>query len=1015
MIAAIPMGSPRDGVEPTVLLVGAGERFTPAFQAALGRHRVFVETAELVSLMDAVVVTAPDLVLLMGDAARDGGASVLEQLRGLSQNFSVPVVVLNDDAELGAKLTAFEHGAAAVLPRSASVDATAEQVARLARDLPERGRDSQGDLGEATLDEFVNVLSKRLREGLARGLLPEGVDNEELRLVLGQGRPLIEFVDGFVRRVRRHVVRAEPLRYELDMGGDAGAAPFPVLASQLEGLCVLLADDDTVRADTMAQELRARGAAVLLTDLEPNDARFQALRQADPAVLVIGEGHAHGGGYALLRKMRRDSRLRWVPLLVVRWEDVWPDQRAVPAIQRLQPALLALVEPQRALLSAAEAGMPFETRLEATGPARCLRTLASASRALRIHVEHARVELSIDLSDGLVVGVEGRTLGPEPKPLAGVSALSALLVLGSGRVRVEVVDRPASANVMAPPEVALSMADAETPPISPSIPAAAAFSLPPTLPRAPDAPPTSLRPLPVVPVGVQPPRPAPPRPSPTSLKPTPVVAVSSPTAPVTSIMPSPAPISDAAEPNPTPPAPTPSPSSAPTSPPPPPATTTSPLPPQYGYSPRAIPPSIGALRSKPPPAPTAVPVESNPPAMTLSPGRGGSSRPSHAPPGVTPSDRGLVKAASVWLAKQEAKLHGKRIPRSTAAALVGLGMLHGLLLVGLYAGARSVLSRASGEPALARAAEAALTRPETAPPRTLPPATSATAALAMAPASAAPAGTSGAAATQTAATATAPADGHTADGSNHSAPACRDLLAENPPKAGFDPVAALAEMRAARTAIVRGDLRAAQLAFCRAAEFDPKKGEVALQLTHVLLLVRDGPQAVEWAERAVQQLPRQRKAKETLGDALARVGAHAEARAAWSEGAGIDATNSAGQRALVMRGLKDADRTLRARDYVAAERYFRRAAVLDPSSLPAITGLAYVLGMLGDAGAAAIWARRAVETNPRSAAAHFALGDALQKAGDDAGATAAFREATTIDPNHREASRRLRALGGAAK
>jgi Flp pilus assembly protein TadD len=183
----------------------------------------------------------------------------------------------------------------------------------------------------------------------------------------------------------------------------------------------------------------------------------------------------------------------------------------------------------------------------------------------------------------------------------------------------------------------------------------------------------------------------------------------------------------------------------------------------------------------------------------------------------------------------------------------------------------------------------------------------------------------------------------------------------------------------------------------------------------VLLLVRDGPQAVEWAERAVQQLPRQRKAKETLGDALARVGAHAEARAAWSEGAGIDAANSAGQRALVMRGLKDADRTLRARDYVAAERYFRRAAVLDPSSVPATTGLAYVLGMLGDAGAATVWARRAVETNPRSAAAHFALGDALQKAGDDAGATAAFREATTIDPNHREASRRLRTLGGAAK
>ena len=41
-----------------VLLVGAGERFTPAFQAALGRYRVQVETAELGTVVDAVIVTA---------------------------------------------------------------------------------------------------------------------------------------------------------------------------------------------------------------------------------------------------------------------------------------------------------------------------------------------------------------------------------------------------------------------------------------------------------------------------------------------------------------------------------------------------------------------------------------------------------------------------------------------------------------------------------------------------------------------------------------------------------------------------------------------------------------------------------------------------------------------------------------------------------------------------------------------------------------------------------------------
>lgn len=1015
MIAAIPMGSPRDGVEPTVLLVGAGERFTPAFQAALGRHRVFVETADLANLMDAVVVTAPDLVLLMGDVARDGGASVLDKLQGLSQNFSVPVVVLNDDAELDAKLTAFAYGAAAVLPRSASVDATAEQVARLARDIPERGSESQGELGEATLDEFVSVLAKRLRDGLARGLMPEGGDSEELRLVLGQGRPLVEFVDGFVRRVRRHVVRAEPLRYELDASEGAAAHVLP----EFERVCVLLADDDAARADAVAQQLRARGVAVSVTDLQPSHARFQALRQADPTALVIGEGHAHGSGYALLRRMRRDARLRWASLLVVRWEDVWPDQRAPPAIHRLEPALLALAAPERALLTAAESGKPFETRLEATGPARCLRALSSSGRALRVSVEHPRVELSVDLSDGLVVGVEGRTLATEPKELAGVSALSALLVLGSGRVRIEAVERPASANVMAPPDVALSMADAETPPISPSIPATSAISLPPTLARTPDPTPGSVRPSPVVAIGVQPARPAP-RPSPTSLKPTPVVAVSKSTAPVTSIMASPAP-------DPTPPPPIASNGSSP------PVATTSSLPPPpthsappavYGFSPRAIPPAIGSRRSKPPPAPASLHVEANPPAMTVTPGQAASLHslaPAEAPP--RRHGPGFARSASSWLAKQDAKLHGKRIPRSTAAVLVGLGVLQGLLIVALYAGARGVMSRVSGERSAARTAQTAPTHAEKEAEPAPRAATSAVAAFTPPAAASAPsahhttaaAPTAGASAETAAADSTAPANARTSDGSNHAAPSCRELVSENPPKSGSDPVAALSEMRTARAAIVRGDLRAAQTAFCRGAELDPQKGEIALQLTHVLLLLRDGDQAAEWAERAVQQLPREKKAKETLGDALARIGAHAEAREAWFEGAGIHSANAAGHRALVMRGLRDADRSVRARDYVAAERYYRRAAVLDPKNVPAAAGLAYALSMLGDAGAAAGWARRAVEAAPRSAVAHFALGNALQKAGDEAGATAAFRAAVSIDPAHREAARRLRALDPVAK
>ena len=50
---------------------------------------------------------------------------------------------------------------------------------------------------------------------------------------------------------------------------------------------------------------------VVVTDLDPSPTRLQTLRQADPTVFVIGEEHAHDAGYDLLRRLRRDARLRW--------------------------------------------------------------------------------------------------------------------------------------------------------------------------------------------------------------------------------------------------------------------------------------------------------------------------------------------------------------------------------------------------------------------------------------------------------------------------------------------------------------------------------------------------------------------------------------------------------------------------------------------------------------------------------------------------------------------------------
>jgi Flp pilus assembly protein TadD/DNA-binding response OmpR family regulator len=940
---------PAAGLEPTVLLVGRGERFAPALEAALSRHHVLVESSSLDSVVDAVVTVAPDLVLVVGDAARDAGNLVLEKLAVLPKNFVVPIVILSDETALDAKLRAFRHGATAIIPRTASVDATANKVAELAREIPGQSSDTVGLLGEATLEEFVATLEKQLRSGL------EGVGGElgptaDMRLVLGQGRPLAEFVDNFVRRVRRHVLRAEPLRYEL--GEKAGSAAdslglrssvTPPHSNELFKLRVILADDDTPRADAVAQELRSRGSSVVVTDLDPTDGRFQKLRQVDPTILIIGENHVHGAGHSLLRRMRRDARLRWASMMIVRWEDVFPESAGAPAIERFESTLAGLAEPERALRDRIELKMPFETRLEVMGPARCLRTLAGGGHPLRVTLENARVEVTVDLSDGLVVGAQGRSLDGSGATFDGVHALSALLVIGSGRVCVEPADQPASANIMSPVDVAITMADAETPPISPSIPAAGTVSIPPF-----QAPESDVR-LP-------------------SLKPVPVIAVTSSAASdgravlataTASRAPMPARLM-------TPPGPFavfPPPAALPRS-------------PEATSETHATSEATSMEAAVPANAPVAAP-------SPHSPREAGNELRS-----VWSTVRTRVDAARRWLVAEEARAHQRRIAPRTALLLLGLGVLQAVGIVGVYAGVRA-LSRPAGITATQTIAAPAVKVP---PPAAKPAATVASSALAGAPPSATP----------------APAAAKAPDGSGRKAPDCKTLFGSDPPPAGFYPGAAWREVKGGRSAIVRGDLGAAQASFCRAVRWDSANAEIAMQLAQVLLLHRDGAQALEWARKAASLDPRSLRTKETLGDALARMGEEDEARTAWFAAAKIDSRDQRGVRGLVMREVRAADRALKGRELVVAEKYFRRAALLEPRSWAAMVGLSYVLLELGEVKPAVVWAERAVGVAPRNASVRLALGDALARAGENARATAAFREATLLDPNNREAQKRLR-------
>jgi tetratricopeptide (TPR) repeat protein/DNA-binding NarL/FixJ family response regulator len=860
------------------MLVGADSAFEPALRAALARHRVYVETTTPESVAETVIAAAPDLVLLVGPAARDGGSAVLETLMSSPVCSVIPIVILDDNTALDMRLRAFRHGAAAVIPPSASIDAIAEQVAKLAREIPERGGESLGVVGEATLSEFVGALSKELRSGILSVHTGKGGDDDAVRLVLGSGRPLAAFIDDFVRQVKSHVVHAEPLRYEFaeHAGGtvtllDPEAPEDEPERISVEGVRVALADDDTGRADSVAQELRSRGVQVVVTDLAPTDLRFAKLRQVDPEILLIGESQVKGQGYELLRRMRRDTRLRWASLLVVRWEEIWSDALSVPALDRLETALAALSEADRTLHAWAQTGETFDARLEITGPARCLRAITGSPRPLRVTVNNPRITVSIDMSDGLVVGATADSrIGPETH-WEGAVALSAFMVLSSGRIHITPVNQPAQTNVMATIDVALNMADSEPSPISPSIPSAATPSLRPPPGELPIS--TSLRP--------------------------------------------------------------------------------------------------GANTSLPPEA--------------------------QGTPARARVRTGISLPATVFLV--------------ALAALQGLIIVAALNAMLKSHRARLAAANAGVEPtpsALATTASVASAQPVATPSAAIIASVAPSAATASLAASATPAAP--VASNQTAAPV---AKDIPLDETGARAPTCEELFGAAHVGAGDYPGSAYVEMRDANKALVRGDVDSAERSLCKAALWDQTNPAIPLELAQLMLLRRDGASSVEWAKKGLERDPSNLRAQGILGDGLARVGDYPGAKHAWLLSMRLDGISDAQYRDLSFGSLREARASMARRDFARAERFFRRAVVLDAENGPASNGLADALLRLGDATSALRWANRAVSVAPRDPAARVILGDVLFQKGDRSGAEVEWREALQLDPTNFLARRRVAKLSGA--
>lgn len=444
-------------------MVGQGEPMQTALGEALRRQGMSVAGCATAELEQAVRVYAPDLVVLIGDAAVRGGVGVVRRMATNRSTDVLPVAVISNDAALKQGGREFRSGAVAIVPRGAGADAIARRLAELSEEVPERSGLVMGQLDESNLQDVVDLVSNETRTGILSIRSPMGV-LEGMPMVIETERPSAHNMERVLARLREAMSESDSLEYEFHetSGGRLSTLPAAmgsddVDLSHLQAARVVLLDSDELRAEKLAHLLSMKGVQVAAADF--STAVVPRVREIDPQVIVLDSTAVGGRGIELVRAIRKDPQLRWASMLVVRWEDFWPSSSSEPGpdLAQLGGRIFPLIEQDLEIGRRVQDEVDFDTRLELVGPGRLLRALGSVAGVRHVAVAGPRRSVEIDIADNSVVGAYATLHEGTTQSLQGMPALLSLWGLNSGRVSVREQDLPSVANIMMPVDEALGV------------------------------------------------------------------------------------------------------------------------------------------------------------------------------------------------------------------------------------------------------------------------------------------------------------------------------------------------------------------------------------------------------------------------------------------------------------------------------------------------------------------------------------------------------------------------------
>ncbi len=407
---------------------------------------------------DLARALAPDAIVI--DADRPCARDLVATLLADPLTEEVPIILLGrfkkaDDAALYVAL-----GVARTLPKPVSPDALRRACAEVTANYVRR-EIVRSPIGGVTLEQ----LSVRLAEELSRGLC-EAADarSRSTRVELGEGSEVLGALWGAVARIRDVVTIESRGKVRFAPNGPEGALPFapwiggPEQAGKatrarafgeargaktpsLEGLDVLVADDDAAVTWFLAGVLRAAGARVH----EAHDG-LRALEIACEVSpdLVISDIVMPGlDGFALCRAIKRDFALRDVPVVLLSWkEDLLQRVRELgvnaDGYLRKEASALSIVHRLREILRprlrVAErlaAGGEVRGRIDGLTPRTLLALACTHQPSSTLTVRDALYLYEVEIREGRPVRATRTTADGSFERGPGV--LARLLGVGSGR------------------------------------------------------------------------------------------------------------------------------------------------------------------------------------------------------------------------------------------------------------------------------------------------------------------------------------------------------------------------------------------------------------------------------------------------------------------------------------------------------------------------------------------------------------------------------------------------------